>query len=177
MHHTSLRPGYLLLAVALAATACVSTPRPVGPMTLSGTLPPPAEGATAAADRAAGATDGPLLIVDPRFQWTHASATEATYAWSCTVENPSDAAFRVTLIVHLLDANGRQLAATNQSLRVAADSSVPVRGDGLIEATESGNVASWRLEYWVETGLDGDGAVDRGVYDGPVSGLTPLTSG
>lgn len=137
-------------------------------MTMSGTLPAPAEGATAAAERAPGATDGPLLIVSPRFQWTHASATEATYAWSCTVENPSDATFRVTLVVHLLDANGRQLAATNQSLRVAPDSSVPVNGDGLIEATESGNVATWRLEYWVETG--GGRAADDGT--GATAGKT-----
>lgn len=125
-------------------------------MTLSGALPPPAEGADANAERAAGATDGPLLILTPRFEWTHASATEATYSWSCTVENPSDTTFRATLVVHLLDANGRQLAATNQSLRVAAGSSVPVQGDGLLEATESGNVATWRLEYWVETGSGGD---------------------
>jgi hypothetical protein len=57
----------------------------------------------------------------------------------------------VTVVVHLLDADGRRLAATNQSFPIEARSSVQVRGDGLLEPAQSAAVASWRLEYWVET--------------------------
>jgi hypothetical protein len=141
----------LALLATLAVTACVSPPRAVGPTTLAGSLPAPREGVMAQADRAPGATDGPLRVLEPRFIWTHASATEATYTWSCTVENPADEGFRVTLVVHLLDRNGRRLAATNQSLQIDGNSRVPVRGEGLLEADDGGAVTSWRLEYWVET--------------------------
>jgi hypothetical protein len=144
------RLGVALAAVVLA-TACVTPPRAAGPTTLSGGLPQPQEGSTARADRAPGATDGPLRIVAPRFTWTHATTTEAAYAWDCTVENPADEPFRVTVVVHLLDADGRRLAATNQSFPIEARSSVQVRGDGLLEPAQSAAVASWRLEYWVET--------------------------
>ncbi len=146
----TLRLGLALAATGIIAAACVSPPRAVGPTTLSGPLPVPAEGSAAHADRAPGATDGPLRIVAPRFIWTHASMTEATYAWDCTVENPADEGFRVTIVVHLLDHNGRRLAATNQSFQVKGKSSLPVSGDGLIEGEESTEVASWRIEYWVE---------------------------
>jgi hypothetical protein len=149
-------PAKLLLPLSLFVVgttvgACVSPPRAVGPTTLAGPLPAPQEGARAPAARAPGATDGPLLVRDPHFTWTHASGTEATYAWSCTVENPADEGFRVTLVVHLLDANGRRLAATNQSFQIGANATVPAAGDGLLEAEQSAAVASWRLEYWVET--------------------------
>lgn len=138
------------LLVAVAA-ACVSPPRAAGPTTLAGPLPQPQEGSSARAERAPGATDGPLRIAAARFIWTHASNTEATYAWDCTVENPADEDFRVTVVVHLLDGNGRRLAANNQSFPIAARSTVPVRGEGLLPPAQGAAVASWRLEYWVET--------------------------
>lgn len=149
LHRAALRAAFALLTGVLVA-ACVSAPRAVGPTTLSGPLPPPQEGSVAPAGRAPGATDGPLLVRDPRFRWTHASTTEATYAWDCVLENPADESFRVTVVVHLLDDDGRRLAASNQSLQISGDARVPVSGEGLLEAGESSAVASWRLEYWVE---------------------------
>ena len=146
----TVRFARTLFFVGILGVACVSPPRAVGPTTLSGPLPTPREGAAALAERAPGATDGPLRILTPRFTWTHASTTEATYAWDCTVENPADEGFRVTIVVHLLDEGGRRLAATNQSFQLAAKSSMPVSGDGLIEAEASDAVASWRIEYWVQ---------------------------
>ena len=143
------------LALALTAlfliSACVSPPRAVGPTTLSGPLPLPLEGAAGTATRAPGATDGPLLILEPRFSWTHATRTEATYEWRCVVENPADEGFRVTLVVHLLDENGRELAAANQAFQINGKATMPVDGDGLIEGDQSVEVASWRIEYWVQT--------------------------
>jgi hypothetical protein len=150
-HAATLRLTLTLLSVGILGVACVSPPRAVGPTTLSGPLPTPREGSVALAERAPDATDGPLRILAPRFTWTHASTTEATYAWNCTVENPADEGFRVTVVVHVLDEGGRRLEATNQSFQIAARSSVPVTGDGLIEAEASDAVASWRIEYWVET--------------------------
>jgi len=141
---------------ALAMPACVTPPRAVGPTTMAGPLPPPSEGLTALAERVPGATDGPLRIVAPRFRWTHASTTEATYAWDCTVENPGDEAFRVTIVVHLLDATGRRLAGDNQSVSVSGSSRTAVRGDGLLEADLSAAVSSWRVEYWVEPRVTSD---------------------
>ena len=152
MHDPStLRFALALFFVGILGVACVSPPRAVGPTTLSGPLPSPREGAVALAERARGATDGPLRILTPRFTWTHASTTEATYAWNCTVENPADEGFRVTIVVHLLDQGGRRLEATNQSFQIEAKSSMPVTGDGLIEGAASDAVASWRIEYWVQT--------------------------
>ncbi len=146
-----VRLGAVVLAAGLVAAACVTPPRAVGPTTLAGPLPMAQEGSVASAARAPGATDGPLEILDPRFTWTHASTTEATYEWACRVDNPSDEGFRVTIVVRLLDENGRQLAAANQSFRVAGKSTTPVRGDGLVEGEQVPEVASWRIEYWVET--------------------------
>ena len=147
-------PATFRLALTLAAAglvvACVSPPRAVGPTTLSGPLPLAQEGSVATAARAPGATDGPLRILEPRFTWTHASTTEATYEWSCAVENPADEGFRVTIVVRLLDESGLQLAAANQSLRVGGNATTRVRGDGLVEGEQAAQVASWRLEYWVE---------------------------
>ena len=54
------------------------------------------------------------------------------------------------MVVHLLDRNGQRLAATNQTLQVGGKSTVSVRGDGLIDGAQIGEVGSWRLEYWVE---------------------------
>ncbi len=147
----AVRLSLALAASCLVAAACVSPPRAVGPTTLSGTLPMAQEGSAATAARAPGATDGPLEILDPRFVWTHASTTEATYEWACTVDNPADDGFRVTIVVRLLDESGRQLAAANQSFHIAGKAATPVRGDGLIEGAQLPDVASWRLEYWVET--------------------------
>ncbi|MGD8816256.1 MAG: hypothetical protein PVJ51_03665 [Acidobacteriota bacterium] len=140
----------LALLAFLALPACVTPPRAVGPTTMAGPLPPPSEGQTALAERAPGATEGPLRIIAPRFMWTHASTTEATYAWDCTVENPGDEGFRVTVVVQLLDATGRRLAADNQSVSVSGNSRTAVRGEGLLEADLSAAVSSWRVEYWVE---------------------------
>ena len=148
---SKLRVALVLLAAGVLAAACVSPPRAVGPTTLAGPLPRPQEGSVALAERAAEATDGPLMIVTPRFTWTHASATEATYSWECTVENPADEGFRVTIVVHLLDDSGQRLAATNQSFQIGGKSSMPVSGTGLVEGDQSDEVASWRIEYWVET--------------------------
>ncbi len=67
------------------------------------------------------------------------------------MENPADEGFRVTIVVHLLDQGGRRLEATNQSFQIEAKSSMPVTGDGLIEGAVSDAVASWRIEYWVQT--------------------------
>jgi hypothetical protein len=139
-----------LLALVTLAAACVSSPRAVGPTTLSGPVPPPAAGATATASRAPGATDGPLMIRDPRVEWTHTASTESTYAWACTVENPADEGFRVTIVVHMLDANGRQLSSANQAFRIEGKSTMEIDGFGLVEGAESNRVASWRLEYWVQ---------------------------
>jgi hypothetical protein len=152
------RPLLCTLAVVtlLAIPACVSPPRAVGPTTMAGSLPPPSEGQTALAERAPGATDGPLRIIAPRFIWTHASATEATYAWDCTVENPGDEGFRVTIVVHFLDATGRRLASDNQSVSVSGNSRTAVRGEGLLEADQSAAVSSWRVEYWVEPRVTSD---------------------
>lgn len=147
----TLRVGLVLTIAGLVAAACVSPPRAVGPTTLSGPLPAALEGSVATAARAPGATDGPLQILEPRFTWTHASSTEATYEWACTVDNPADEGFRVTIVVRLLDDSGRQLAAANQSFRIAGKAATPVRGDGLVEGEQMPEVASWRLEYWVET--------------------------
>jgi hypothetical protein len=145
------RLSVTLAAAGLAAAACVSPPRAVGPTTLSGPLPSAQEGSIATAGRAPGATDGPLRILEPRFTWTHASSTEATYEWTCAVENPADEGFRVTIVVRLLDESGRQLAAANQTLHAPGRATTPVRGDGLVEGDQMPEVASWRIEYWVET--------------------------
>jgi len=139
------------LGLIVLISACVSPPRAVGPTTLSGPLPRPREGAAATATRAPGATDGPLRILEPRFSWTHATPTEATYEWGCTVENPADEGFRVTIVVHLLDENGRELAAANQAFQIGGKATMPVNGDGLIAGEQSIDVASWRIEYWVQT--------------------------
>ena len=147
---TTCRRGLLLACFGLLAASCVSPPRAVGPTTLAGPLPLAQEGSAATAARAPGATDGPLRILEPTFTWTHASSTEATYEWACTVENPADEGFRVTLVVRLLDGSGRQITTANQSFRIDARASAPVRGDGLVEGARVPDVASWRLEYWVE---------------------------
>jgi len=149
-HHPVTLRFALTLVAGLALASCVSAPRAVGPTTLSGPLPLPQEGSAATAARAPEATDGPLRILDPRFTWTHASTTEATYEWACSVENPSDEGFRVTIVVRLLDGNGRQLATANQSFRIGGKATTPVRGDGLVEGEQAPHVASWRIEYWVE---------------------------
>ena len=59
--------------------------------------------------------------------------------------------FRVTIVVRLLDENGRQITAANQSFRIDARTSAPLRGEGLVEGAQTAQVASWRIEYWVET--------------------------
>ncbi len=149
--HPTLPRFGLAVAVTLLICGCVSPPRAVGPTTLSGPLPPPQEGAAGTATRAPGATDGPLRILEPRFSWTHATATEATYAWGCTIENPADEGFRVTIVVHLLDENGRELTSANQAFQIRGKATMPVNGEGIIEGEQSVEVASWRIEYWVQT--------------------------
>lgn len=151
------RPAVLAMsAVAVAAVAlvftaaCVSPPRAVGPTTLTGTLPAASIGASASAERAPGAIDGPLQILDPRFAWRHASPTAAAYAWQCFVDNPSQSTFDVTVVMQLLDVNGRPLASSNQAFRLDGRKSVPVAGDGTIDGDVAVQVASWRLEYWVK---------------------------
>jgi len=141
----------LAVGLIVLLSACVSPPRAVGPTTLSGPLPRPQEGAAATATRAPGATDGPLRILEPRFSWTHATPTEATYDWGLTVENPADEGFRVTIVVHLLDENGHELAAVNHVFQIGGKATMLGNGDGLIEGEQSVEVASWRIEYWVQT--------------------------
>ena len=138
------------LAAGLVAAACASPPRPVGPTTLSGPLPGPATGASTNAARAPDSTDGPILIQDARFSWTHVAATESTYEWSCTVENPSNTGFRVTIVVHLLDAAGRRVSSSNQAFRLDGKSTLPISGDGLIEGDESTSLTDWEIESWVQ---------------------------
>lgn len=138
-----------MLAVVVLASACVSTPRPVGPTTLEGQLPAPQAGAGADAQRAPDAVDGPLRILEPRFAWTHASPTASAYRWSCTVENPSQSPFLVTVVMQLLDAQGRSVATSNQSFRLADEDRFPVEGDGQVGQELARRVAGWRLEYWV----------------------------
>ncbi len=137
--------------VALVSTvACVSPPRAVGPTTLTGLVPVASIGATASADRAANAIDGPLQILEPHFAWRHASSTAAAYAWQCVVDNPSQSTFDVTVVMQLLDINGRPLASSNQAFRLDGGKSLPVTGDGTVEGEVASQVASWRLEYWVK---------------------------
>lgn len=130
--------------------ACVSPPRAVGPTTLTGVLPAASIGASASADRAPGAIDGPLQILDPHFAWLHASTTAAAYNWECTVDNPSQSTFEVTVVMQLLDVNGRPLASSNQAFRLGGGRSMPVAGDGTVDEDTARLVASWRLEYWVK---------------------------
>jgi len=147
---------FLFLAVLgsivslLFTTACVSPPRAVGPTTLTGALPAPSIGATASADRAPGAIDGPLQILDPHFAWLHASPTASAYTWRCTVDNPSQSTFEVTVVTQLLDINGRPLASSNQAFRLDGGKSMQVAGDGTVDGDVAQRVASWRLEYWVK---------------------------
>ena len=130
--------------------SCVSPPRAVGPTTLTGVLPAASIGASASADRAPGAIDGPLQILDPHFGWLHASTTAAAYNWQCTVDNPSQSTFEVTVVMQLMDVNGRPLASSNQAFRLGGGKSMPVAGDGTVEEAIARQVASWRLEYWVK---------------------------
>ena len=55
------------------------------------------------------------------------------------------------LYAMILDENGRELAAANQAFQIDGKATMPVNGDGLIEGEQSGEVASWRIEYWVQT--------------------------
>ena len=137
-------------AASLVVTACASPPRPVGPTTLSGPLPGPTRGASSTASGAPDSTDGPILIRDARFSWTHVAATESTYEWSCTVENPSNTGFRVTIVVHLLDAGGRRVSSSNQAFRLDGKSILPISGDGLIEGDASTALTNWEIESWVQ---------------------------
>jgi len=148
-NHRTGKVVLALLALTISA-ACVSPPRAVGPTTLSGPLPQPVAGAEATAAAAPGATDGPLRILDPRFEWTHTAVTESTYEWGCTVENPGDEGFRVTIVIQLLDSNGRQVSSANQAFRLDGKTTLEIEGNGLIEGDTGDTVASWRLEYWVQ---------------------------
>ena len=130
------------------AVACVSPPRAVGPTSLAGAVPGAVSGASASAARAPGATDGPLFIHEPVFAWVHVSSTEATFEWACTVENPSQEGFRVTMIIRLVDAEGRPVKTTNQAFLIEGESMMPLRGEGLVEGIDADRVTEWRLEYW-----------------------------
>lgn len=149
-------PRFVSLAVSGAIVSlilmagCVSPPRAVGPTTLTGILPAANIGASASADRAPGAIDGPLQILDPHFAWLHASTTAAAYNWRCTVDNPSQSTFEVTVVMQLMDVNGRPLASSNQAFRLGGGKSMPVAGDGTVDEEIARQVASWRLEYWVK---------------------------
>lgn len=132
----------------VAVSACVSPPRPVGPTTLAGPLPGAVDGASATATRAPGATDGPLQILESRFTWTHVTSTEATFEWACTVDNPSQETFRVTIIVRLEDADGRPVKTVNQAFSINGKTMLPVEGEGLVDGSDVDRVAAWRLEYW-----------------------------
>ena len=134
----------------LLSAACVSPPRAVGPTTLTGVVPAATVGAGASADRAPGAIDGPLQILDPHFSWLHASTTAAAFNWECTVDNPSQSTFEVTVVMQLIDVNGRPLASSNQAFRLGGGRSMPVAGDGTVDGEIARQVASWRLEYWVK---------------------------
>jgi hypothetical protein len=150
------RHRYLRLAAAppmlfmVLTLACVSLPQPIGPTTLAGPLPAPAAGALASADRAPGAIDGPLQILAPQFTWRHAAPTAAAYAWQCIVDNPSQSDFEVTVVMQLLDIDGRPLASSNQAFRLSRGTRTPVAGEGTVEGEIVRQVASWRLEYWVK---------------------------
>ena len=143
-------PAWGCIVSLVFTAACVSPPRAVGPTTLTGILPAASIGATASADRAPGAIDGPLQILEPHFAWRHASSTSAAYAWQCIVDNPSQSTFDVTVVMQLLDVNGRPLASSNQAFRLDGRKRVPVAGDGAIDGEVALQVASWRLEYWVK---------------------------
>jgi hypothetical protein len=147
--HLAGKLAFAWLALTLSA-ACVSPPRAAGPTTLAGPVPLPASGAGATAAPAPGATDGPLRLFDAHFEWTHTAVTESTYAWGCSVENPADEGFRVTIVVHLLDENGRQVSSSNQAFRIDGNSTLQIDGNGLIEGDRGDTVVSWRLEYWVQ---------------------------
>ena len=147
----SRQPGRMLSAALLAAIAvgCVTPPRAVGPTTMAGRVPGAAAGATSGAARAPYATDGPLRWVEaPRFAWTHVSATAATFEWSCTLENPSQDTFQVTVVVRLLDVNGRLVKTSNIGFRIGGKSTMPVNGNGVVEGPEVERVTDWRIEYW-----------------------------
>lgn len=139
-----------LLPSLILLPSCVSTPGPAGPTTLMGVVPGPEIGASATALRAPGASDGPLRVNAPRFWWRHASPTAAAFAWECTVENPSQSAFEVTVVVQVLDQDSRPLASSNQGFRLAGGKSIPVSGEGVLQGEAARLVASWRIEYWVK---------------------------
>ncbi len=144
------RLSVTVFVATVVVAACASPPRPVGPTTLSGPLPGPTRGASSTAAGAPDAVDGAILIRDARFSWTHVAVTESTYEWSCIVENPSTTGFRVTIVVHLLDVDGRRVSSSNQAFRLDGKSTLPINGDGLIEGDDAGSLTNWEIESWVQ---------------------------
>lgn len=158
------RPCKLLPAgfAALLIAACVSPPRPAGPTTLAGRLPPLTAGASGDAAPAPGASEGPLRLRDPAFRWRHAGEASARYAWECTLENPSHTTFLVTLVVGLWDADGRLLVSNSESLLLEARSHRRASGEGSVDAATAAQATEWRIEYWVRVPSPPDPAPDAG---------------
>lgn len=129
--------------------ACATAPRPVGPTGWSGRVPAPEVGLAATAARAPDATDGPVLVTEPRFRWLHASDTVAVFSWTCALENPSSTALGVTVVVQLLDAAERMLASGDSALLLAGGERTVIEGEVSVDTAAAGHATGWRLDYWI----------------------------
>lgn len=140
------------LLVLLPSMACVSTPRPIGPVLLEGPVAP----TTAEISRAApvqGATRGPLLLRDATL-----AAAAGLYRWSAVIENPSDGTLEVTVVATLLDETGGPLEYESLELQLGRGEESRVEGS----LAAAGEPVRFRVEYWVRLPPPPDRRLERG---------------
>lgn len=116
---------------------------------MAGPVPPPGSDRPVSAAPAPKGGDGPLYLEDASFAWSRSTESDATYAWSCRVRNPSHEEFRVTVVVALLDRSGREVATDSQAFTLEGGDEYLAEGGTSLGADDVSKVERWRIEYWV----------------------------